>query len=65
MFEKLMGLVLWLVLLMGLVGRFRAANIKLNPKKCELFGQKVLYLGHIVTPEGISTEPSKVEAVIT
>ena len=46
-------------------GRFRAANLKLNPKKCELFRQKVLYLGHIVTQEGISTEPSKVEAVIS
>ena len=46
-------------------GRFRAANLKLNRKKCELFRQKVLYLGHIVTQEGISTEPSKVEAVIS
>jgi hypothetical protein len=46
-------------------GRFRAANLKLNPKKCELFRRKVLYLGHIVTQEGISTEPSKVEAVTT
>jgi hypothetical protein len=46
-------------------GRFRAANLKLNPKKCELFRQKVLYLGHIVTQEGISTEPSEVEAVTT
>ena len=46
-------------------GRFRAANLKLNPKTCELFRQKVLYLGHIVTQEGISTEPSKVEAVIS
>ena len=45
-------------------GRFRAANLKLNLKKCELFRQKVPYVGHIVTQEGISTEPSKVEAVI-
>ena len=44
-------------------GRFRAANLKLNPKKCELFRRKVVYLEHIVTEEGISTEPSKVEAV--
>ena len=46
-------------------GRFRAANLKLNPKKCELFREEVLYLGHMVTEEGISTEPSKVEAVTT
>ena len=47
------------------LGRFRAANLKLNPKKCELFRQKVLYLGHIVTRDGISTELGKIEAVIT
>ncbi len=46
-------------------GRFRAANLKLNPKKCELFREEVLYLGQMVTEEGISTEPSKVEAVTT
>lgn len=44
-------------------GRFRAANLKLNAEKCKLFRQKVQYLGHIVTQEGILTEPSKIEAV--
>ena len=47
------------------LGRFRAANLKLKAKKRELFRQKMLYLGHIVTQDGISTEPSKIEAVIT
>ena len=44
-------------------GRFRSANLKLNPKKCELFKTKVLYLGHVVSREGVSTNPSKIDAV--
>ena len=43
--------------------RLRVANLKLNPKKCVLFRTRVLYLGHVVTQEGISTDQSKVEAV--
>ena len=44
--------------------RLRAANLKLNPRKCVLFRANVLYLGHVVTQEGISTDPSKIEAVM-
>jgi len=43
--------------------RIRKANLKLNPDKCELFQTKVKFLGHIVSSEGISTDPEKVEAV--
>ena len=43
--------------------RFRAANLKLKPKKCVLFQSEVLFLGHRVTVDGITTDPSKVEAV--
>lgn len=42
--------------------RFRSANLKINPKKCSLFGRKVKYLGH-VSEEGISTDPEKISAV--
>ena len=31
--------------------RFKTANLRLNPRKCELFRRKVVYLGHIVTEE--------------
>ena len=34
-------------------------------KKCEFWLEKVAFLGHIVTKEGISVDPSKVEAVST
>ena len=45
--------------------RLRAANLKLNPKKCELFRHKVKFLGHVVCAEGVATDPDKVEAVKT
>lgn len=43
--------------------RFRQANLKLKPKKCSLFQHQVLFLGHLVTDEGIACDPSKIEAV--
>ena len=43
--------------------RLRAANLKLNPKKCELFQRKVKLLGHVICAEGVTTDPDKVEAV--
>ncbi|XP_020298020.1 uncharacterized protein LOC109862393, partial [Pseudomyrmex gracilis] len=43
--------------------RLRAANLKLNPKKCNLFRKQVKYLGHVVSAEGISTDPEKNAAV--
>jgi hypothetical protein len=43
--------------------RFREACLKLNPEKCQLFQKDVRYLGHIVSPEGISTDPEKLKAV--
>ena len=41
----------------------REANLKLKPKKCFLFQSRVTYLGHVVTEQGISCDPSKVEAI--
>ena len=39
------------------------AGLKLKPKKCHLFRTEVLYLGHIVSADGVSTDPEKVKAV--
>jgi len=43
--------------------RLREAHLKLNPEKSQLFRKEVRYLGHIVSPEGVTTDPEKVEAV--
>lgn len=38
-------------------------GLKLKPSKCELFKQSISYLGHIVSDQGISTDPEKISAV--
>ena len=43
--------------------RLRDANVKMNPKKCSFFKQRVGYLAHVVTPEGVSPNPDKVRVV--
>ena len=43
--------------------RLQEHNLKLKPSKCELFREQVLYLGHVVSMDGIHTDPSKIEAV--
>jgi transposase InsO family protein len=43
--------------------RLKEAGLKLKPKKCHLFQREVGYLGHIVSAEGISTDPEKIEAI--
>ena len=46
-----------------LLERLREANLRLKPSKCRLFQTVVSFLGYVVSADGISTEPSKVEAV--
>lgn len=43
--------------------RLKGANLKLKPTKCSLFKRKVKYLGHVVSSEGICTDPEKVEVI--
>ena len=43
--------------------RLREANVKLNPSKCSFVKQKVDYLGHVVTPDGVSPNPDKIRVV--
>ena len=43
--------------------RLREANLKLKPNKCHLVQEEVAFLGHRVSAAGITTDPSKVQAV--
>ena len=43
--------------------KLKEANLKLSPSKCKLFRRKVTYLGHIISPEGVQTDPEKIKAV--
>ena len=43
--------------------KLREAGLKLQPSKCELFKTRLLYLGHIVSEDGLRTDPKKVEAI--
>lgn len=46
-----------------LAARLRAANLKLQPDKCEFLRREVMYLGHIIGEDGVRPDPKKVEAV--
>lgn len=43
--------------------RLKAANIKLNAKKCDIFLNSVKYLGYVVNPNGILPDPDKTRAI--
>ncbi|KAK6171893.1 hypothetical protein SNE40_018316 [Patella caerulea] len=45
------------------LNRLRKAGLKLKASKCNLFRDEVKYLGHIVSSNGIATDPTKIECV--
>ncbi|GBM17553.1 Retrovirus-related Pol polyprotein from transposon 297 [Araneus ventricosus] len=44
--------------------RLQKANLKLNLKKCRFFQKEVTYLGHVISAEGVKTDPEKIKAVV-
>ncbi|GBN30436.1 Retrovirus-related Pol polyprotein from transposon 297 [Araneus ventricosus] len=44
--------------------RLQKANLKLNPKKCRFYQKEVAYLGHVISEEGVKTDPEKIKAVV-
>ena len=46
-----------------LLERFKEANLKLKPSKCKLLQTEVEFLGHIVSKDGIATNPKKIQLV--
>ncbi|XP_070072240.1 uncharacterized protein [Drosophila takahashii] len=43
--------------------RLRQANLKLNKAKCKFFQHSITYLGHVISEDGIHTDPDKIAAV--
>jgi len=41
----------------------RLHGLKIEPTKCQFFCDKVAYLGHVVSADGVSTDPEKTKAV--
>ena len=52
-----------LVRLRAVFDKLRAAGLKLKPKKCDLFRARLKYLGHIVSSDGIGTDPEKIQCI--
>ena len=46
----------------GVFEKLAKAGLKLKPSKCEFFKSSLKYLGHIVSKDGIATDPRKIEA---
>ncbi|XP_025162448.1 uncharacterized protein LOC112590369 [Harpegnathos saltator] len=36
---------------------------KVNPKKCEFLRKKIKYLGHVISAEGVATDPDKISVL--
>ena len=49
--------------LRGVFLKLAATGLRLKPSKCKFFKSRVNYLGHIVSKEGIKTDPKKIEAI--
>uniref|UniRef100_A0A3P9JC12 Gypsy retrotransposon integrase-like protein 1 n=1 Tax=Oryzias latipes TaxID=8090 RepID=A0A3P9JC12_ORYLA len=45
--------------------RLRENGLKLSPQKCKFFQTSVRYLGHIVSRNGVETDPEKIAAIKT
>ena len=52
-----------IIRLEGVFEKLAKAGLKLKPSKCEFFRSSLKYLGHIVSKDGIATDPRKIEAI--
>ena len=43
--------------------RLRKSNLQLNCDECECLKNKVCYLGHILSQDGVRLDPRKLEAI--
>ena len=47
----------------SLRARLHIHNLKLKSAKCKFFSSEVTYLGHVVTEDGIKTDPEKLKVL--
>ena len=45
------------------LSRIRSSGLKLNPSKCVFGVDKITYLGHLLTADGVKPDPRKVSAI--
>lgn len=45
------------------LGRLEQEGLKVKLPKCAFFQQEVRYLGHVISAQGVATDPSKIEVV--
>ncbi|KZS02398.1 Uncharacterized protein APZ42_000578, partial [Daphnia magna] len=67
-FQLMMNFVLTSVLehvlhLREIFGLLERANLKRKLSKCKFLQEKVNYLGHIISAEGVAPDPTKIEAI--
>ena len=43
--------------------RLKKAGLKIKPTKCHLLQKSVHYLGHVLSAQGIETDPEKIKCV--
>lgn len=51
--------------LMKVLSKLKEFGLKLSPDKCRFFMKSVKYLGHIVSENGVETDPDKISALTT
>lgn len=51
--------------LMRVLGRLKEFGLKLSPENCSFFQTSVRYLGHVVSRNGVETDPEKIASLKT
>lgn len=51
--------------LMRVLHKLKEFGLKLSPEKCQFFRTSVKYLGHVVSADGVETDPAKLSALTT
>ena len=50
--------------LKGVFQKLRNTWLKLKPSKCEFFKDRISYLDHIFSKDGVETDPKKIQVIL-